>query len=63
VDAALAKLVKQRKGSIRDRSRLARAILWRERGRGSDVQAVFDDLAHHAKSVDVRVAARTYQSP
>jgi hypothetical protein len=62
VDAELAKLVKTRSVSVRDRSRLARALLWRERGRGSDVQAVFDDLALHAKSRDVRAAARTNQT-
>lgn len=62
VDARLAKLVKSRTASIRDRARLARAILWRERGRGADVRAVFDDLALHSKSRDVRAAARTNQT-
>jgi hypothetical protein len=62
VDAKLAKLVKSRTASIRDRARLGRAILWRERGRGADVRAVFDDLARHAKSRDVRAAARTNQT-
>jgi hypothetical protein len=59
VDAELAKLVKTRTASIRERARLARALLWRERGRSPDVQAVFDDLALHAKTRDVRAAART----
>jgi hypothetical protein len=62
VDAELAKLIKTRRALVRDRLRLARALLWRERGRGSDVQPVFDDLALHAKSADVRVAARTHQT-
>lgn len=62
VDAKLAKLVAKRPSSIRDRARLARAILWRERGRGADAHALFDDLALHAKNRDVRALARSNQT-
>lgn len=59
VDARLARLIKTQAAASRERSSLARAILWREHGRSADARRVFDDLARHARSRDVRAAARS----
>lgn len=56
VDARLARLIKT---PARERSMLVRAVLWRERGRDAAARRLFEDLARHAKSREVRAAARS----